>query len=173
MGIHLLSVSALPGPKPAHYGRSAPDSWSTRKSCSLCPRIESLKRMEFFLNTAWALLALLVLCLWLRIEHRAHSKRGLPFVSLVMLIVMLFPVISVSDDLWSLQNPAETDTCLRRVHPASFPHSDFPAMDAHPEPVFYGATFGDPSIAVPEGSPLLRIDNPALHSVQTRPPPAV
>jgi hypothetical protein len=129
--------------------------------------------MEFFLNSAWAVLALFVVCLWLRIEHRAHSKRGLPFVSLVMLIVILFPVISVSDDLWSIQNPAETDTCHRRIHLASPPHSNFTAMAAHPEPLFAALTFGYPSIALPEDLPFLRIGNPALHSVETRPPPAV
>jgi hypothetical protein len=75
--------------------------------------------MELFLNSAWALLAVAIVYLWLRLGRRAVSERQMSFVALVMLIVILFPVISVSDDLWSIQNPAETDTCQRRDHCAA------------------------------------------------------
>ena len=94
------------------------------------------------------------------------------FVALVMLIVILFPVISVSDDLWSIQNPAETDTCQRRDHRVCCSHSIFPAIAALPEPVLAELRFGYQSIAVPHDRPFVDVENPALAPIQNRPPPA-
>ncbi len=128
--------------------------------------------MELFLNSAWALLAVVFVGLWLRIEQRDHADRRLPFIALVMLILILFPVISVSDDLQSLQNPAETDTCQRRDHLASCPHFLFPAITALPEPVFPDLTFGFQRFTGPLNLPIIAIDNPALDAIQNRPPPA-
>ena len=127
--------------------------------------------MEFLLNSAWALLGILVVCFWFRSEHRTQPDRRLRFVSLVMLFVILFPVISVSDDLWSIQNPAETDTCQRRDHVASSPHSTFPAIAAPPEPFFAELTFGYRRLSAPNSLPLGRFDDPARDPIQTRPPP--
>lgn len=128
--------------------------------------------MELFLNSAWALLAIVIACLWLRIEQRDQTGRRLPFIALVMLILLLFPVISVSDDLQSLHNPAETDTCQRRDYLASCPHYIFPALAALPEPVFAELTFGFQRFTAPLNLPVIAIDNPALDSIQNRPPPA-
>jgi len=66
--------------------------------------------MELFLNFSWALLTIASVCLWMRMERRIGAERRLPLVALALLIVILFPVISVSDDLQVLQNPAESDT---------------------------------------------------------------
>jgi hypothetical protein len=127
--------------------------------------------MEFFLNSAWAMMAALVVCLWLRLESRGSGDRRLPFVALVMLIVILFPVISVSDDLWSIQNPAESDTCLRRGHLASSPHSIFPATAAPPQPTFAMLRSGYQRLSTPQDPDLPRLENPALVPIQNRPPP--
>jgi hypothetical protein len=128
--------------------------------------------MELFLNFAWVMMAVAIVCLWVRFEHRSGAKRRLPFIALVMLIVILFPVISVSDDLWSIQNPAETDTWQRRDHLASCPHSVFPAIAALPEPAFAVLTVGFQRFNAPL-HPLLRaVGNPAFDIIQNRPPPA-
>jgi len=76
--------------------------------------VESGQSVEIILNLAWALVAVAAICIWERKETRVGRERQLPFIALVMLIVILFPAISVSDDLWSIQNPAETDTLQRR-----------------------------------------------------------
>jgi hypothetical protein len=128
--------------------------------------------MEFLLNSAWVILALLVVCFWLRLEHRSPPDRRLPFVALVVLIVILFPAISVSDDLWSIQNPAETDTCLRRDHLAPHPQSIFPAIAACPEPTFAGLRTGYRRITAVHGLTFQPLKNPALDPIQNRPPPA-
>jgi len=84
--------------------------------------------MELLLNFAWMLLAAGIVCHWLQIQGREPAGRRLSFIALVMLIVILFPAISVSDDLQSIQNPAEINSGQRRAHLATSPHSVFPAI---------------------------------------------
>jgi len=69
--------------------------------------------METVLNLAWALLVMLMFGLWMRFApHTGPNRRGdsprIQFVALAVLILLLFPVISVTDDLQAIQNPAET-----------------------------------------------------------------
>jgi hypothetical protein len=94
------------------------------------------------------------------------------FVALAVLILILFPVISVTDDLQAAQNPAETDCCLRRNHACSTPHSIIPAIAALPLPVFAELSFGALHVVAPGSLPAPLLENPALAPVQNRPPPA-
>jgi hypothetical protein len=128
--------------------------------------------MELFLNSAWALIAIGIVSLWLRLGPRTHAHRRLQFISLVMLITILFPVISVSDDLLSLHNPAETDTCQRRDHLASCPHSIFPPIAVLPEPLRAEPAFGFSRLLAVISLPLLTAETPALGPIQNRPPPS-
>lgn len=137
------------------------------------PVVKSGISMEFLLNSAWALVAIVSVCLWLRQGRRATADRRMSFVGLVMLIVILFPVISVSDDLWSIQNPAETDTYQRRDHLASSPHCLFPVISALPQPAFGEPNFEFGGLDVLFEAPPRAVDNPACFSIQNRPPPAV
>ena len=146
------------------------DRLSTQKV--LKPWYRIVKSMEILLNLSWALLSVLTVCLWMCLESRTGAGRRMSFISLVMLIVILFPVISVSDDLWSIQNPAETDTCLRRAHEAASAHPTFPCTAALAEPVFAAPRFGFQRFAAPLALRSLAIDNPALNAIKNRPPPA-
>ena len=128
--------------------------------------------MELFLNSAWAITAAIIVGLWLRFGNRDNPERRLSLVALVMLIVILFPVISVSDDLWALHFPAEADTCHRRDHLASHQHSVFSALAGLPEAAPAELTFGYQRLAAPHAQQPLAINCPALGSVQNRPPPA-
>jgi len=133
--------------------------------------------MELFLNLAWVVLAVLMVCLWPHFAPRTgrdgHMQdRRLQLVVLAVLLLILFPVISVTDDLQAVQNPAETDTSLRRDHAAASPHSIFPAVAALPLPVFAELFFGSPSMAATRSIAVPAIDQPALASIQNRPPPA-
>jgi len=58
------------------------------------------------------------------------------------LIVILFPVISVTDDLGAAQNPAELACCASRHHAALCTHSIFPADATLPPLVFAELSFG-------------------------------
>lgn len=127
--------------------------------------------MELFLNSAWAALAVASLVAWLRADHR--RQRRLPFTAWIMLIVILFPVISVSDDLWSIQNPAETDTSLRRDHIGSAIHFDLFHLAALPEPTFSGPAMEFGRSLSPGGMRLIVPHNLAFDAVQNRPPPTV
>jgi len=128
--------------------------------------------MEIFLNLVWASLALASIGLWARFERRAGSERHLPMIALGLLLVILFPVISVSDDLWAIQNPAEADTCLRRNHDTVCLHSILPPPIASPEPLFGPAQSDSSQLFSLAKLPLPRHAAPALSPVENRPPPA-
>ena len=128
--------------------------------------------MELFLNSTWAVMAMVIVFLWLLFEGRAKTETRLSFIALVMLIAVLFPVISVSDDLWSLHNPAETDTYQRRDHLGSCPHSIFPVISALPEAAPPELTLGFHGFVALLSVTQRTVENPALASIQNRPPPS-
>jgi hypothetical protein len=128
--------------------------------------------MEIFLNLAWMAVALVSVVLWLRSERRTGKELRLPLIALAMLLLILFPVISVSDDLWSIQNPAETDSMQRRDHVAPCPHCLFPAVAM---PVASLLALFRPEIQYISALPVSTLrthENPARDSVENRPPPA-
>ena len=134
--------------------------------------VESVRRMEIFLNLAWACLAIVSVCLWMRFEHRTSAQRRLPLIALIMLLVILFPVISVSDDLWSLQNPAETDTCQRRHQIAPSLHSILPFIAAPLAPLFAQLNLDVRHFSASIDIPIETCAIPTLEGIENRPPPA-
>ena len=126
--------------------------------------------MELLCNFVWALVATASVCFWLKVGRRTPKNGHSSLVGLAMLAVILFPVISVSDDLWTLQNPAESDTCLRRDHrDGSFtPHLSTPAV---PEPIQNGLIYGSRCLEIPRLGKLNLADNPLLGFIENRPPP--
>jgi hypothetical protein len=128
--------------------------------------------MELFLNLAWAGLATLTVGWWLSCAPDAGAHRRTQFVALALLLLVLFPVISVTDDIQAFQNPAETDCCQRRDHACSAPHSTLPQGPALLMPAIAELPFGFLRLAAP-GSILTRVfDHPALAPIESRPPPA-
>jgi len=128
--------------------------------------------MELFLNSAWALLAIAIGCLWQRFERSASADRRQSFIAVLVLIAILFPVISITDDLWALYNPAETETCQRRDHLASNSHVIFPAVADLPLQGLADLCFGFQPVILPLHLPVLAVDNPAFDAIENRPPPA-
>jgi hypothetical protein len=131
--------------------------------------------MELALNLVWACLAVVLLRLWLRYVPREEAIRWAQPIALFMVILILLPVISVTDDLQMAQNPAEADAyylCTRRDHAVAGPHSIFPVAAVLPIPVFAGISFGHPRYATPSNLPAPTVLNPALAAIQSRPPPA-
>jgi hypothetical protein len=129
-------------------------------------------RMESILNFAWATLAAGMLILWLRHVRSNPASRGTQFAALAMLILILFPVISVTDDLLASQNPAETESYLRRDHATVSPHSIVPVLAALPPSVFSRIFSGFLGLVAYSLHPTPVVDNPAMAAIQNRPPPA-
>lgn len=128
--------------------------------------------MEPIFNLVWALVAVAAIGFWFA---QGRSKAGCnrsSAIGLALLVVILFPVISVSDDLWSLQNPTETDSFHRRDYGGGTPHFQPIAAASFPD------TFGPEllfawriSLSHLTASPT--VENPALRPVENRPPPAL
>lgn len=127
--------------------------------------------MELVFNSVWTLVSLASVCLWLRFGRRTGNRRHLSLIALIMLVAILFPVISVSDDLWSIQNPAETDTFLRRDHRDSGVPAQFLLMSGLPCIAALALTFEFQRFDMPRLASLPVSDKPALDPIDNRPPP--
>ena len=127
--------------------------------------------MEPLFNLVWALVATASICFWLKRGRRTPKSGHSSLVGLAMLAVMLFPVISVSDDLWSLQNPAETDSCHRRDQIDGHIQKHFPATAAVPEPIGVELISGSSAWTCHALRELTAVINPCLGFIENRPPP--
>ena len=127
--------------------------------------------MELLLNLAWVAVAAVLVCLWLRGDAWHNPDRRRQLIAIAVLIAILFPVISVSDDLLAVQNPAETDNYLRRDHlvPSHTPVLPLLAMIA--PAIFAGLGFSFLRFVAPSLLPTLRPDRPELNGIDNRPPP--
>lgn len=131
--------------------------------------------MELTLNLGWALVAVWILYAWVRMAPRTAMDRRTQFVALAVVIMILLPVISETDDLIAAQNPAEFDCSVyiaRRDHDGSSPHSIVPAAAAPPAPAFAGLSFAYVHVAAPGYRAAPFVEHPALGPIQNRPPPA-
>jgi hypothetical protein len=130
-------------------------------------------RMEYVFNLVWALAATASVYFWLKSGQRSPRAGHSPLVGLAMLVVILFPVISVSDDLWSLQNPVEINTCHRRDQCGGVNHTHFPAPAALPEAVYAEQNSEFWLQAIPQLIESHASSNPAFGFIENRPPPAL
>lgn len=131
--------------------------------------------MELILNLFWVVLSLFLLALWHHLHASpADSPQRHPaaqLISLALVLLILFPVISVSDDLLAAQSPAETCSLRKASDAASDHHTSHHDMAAAlPAP----AAFTHP----PSSTPLRAWDAPGMIFLQlapvihNRPPPS-
>ena len=133
--------------------------------------------MELFLNFAWLALAASMCCLWVRCApHRSNGRPAdlwMQLVALAVLILILFPVISITDDLQAAQNLAETDTCACRDHECSAHHSIFLAAAASlPLPIFETVPASLIRSIALDARSTAGIQFPPLSAFQNLPPPS-
>lgn len=127
--------------------------------------------MELFLNLAWLCLAALVTGTWLVFGPRRACSMRLQLAALFMLVLILFPVISVTDDLQTALQLAEDDSYLRRDHAAPLVTAlDLPAQ---PFTLLEPVTDRPSEARIRALLPLLPADEPARAAVGNRPPPAI
>jgi hypothetical protein len=127
--------------------------------------------MELVLNLVWVLLAAAIVRLWICHAPNQSVRRRTQFAAMLLLLLVLFPVISVTDDLQAMQNPAESESTLRRANAAVSPHSVFPEVAAVLPSEFTEISLSVLPFAACTLFPGPAIDNPALAPVQNRPPP--
>ncbi len=129
--------------------------------------------MEVFLNLAWVSVAMVLACLWLRWGDRDGASRRRQIVALAILIAILLPVISVSDDLMAMQNATETDSVQRRDHlVAGGAHIVLPFVAVLSVAIFGGLPFGFQRFVSPGTLPHPALQSPERTAIQNRPPPA-
>jgi len=130
--------------------------------------------MELALNLEWMAMAAAMCWLWVRHARREGRGRLTQFVSLALVLAMMFVVITMYDDMAMAQNPAEI-RCFQR--------EDDLSAHAHVHAPFHPAVASTPTLAaeVPfnmfsfavVGSLLVpTVELPFLSSIQSRPPPA-
>ncbi|WP_035354496.1 hypothetical protein [Edaphobacter aggregans] len=72
--------------------------------------------MELLLNLLWFSVSLLLVAFWVRAVRLGHTQlTWTTFVALALLLVLLFPVISMTDDLVAMAAPSEGEHFVRRV----------------------------------------------------------
>lgn len=133
--------------------------------------------MELILNLAWVLVAAAALASWSLVSRRVKgsSRRIAPqLLALGVLLLILFPAISITDDLWAVRNPAETDILVRRHDEATHHLGALP----HGQPVLLTGRYEGPSTAELgyAALPLQELpfhQAPARFAIVIRPPPVL
>lgn len=70
--------------------------------------------MELFLNLAWALLSILLIAGWVWSIRKGHTEfHWTTLVALALLLVLLFPAISMTDDRVAMSTPVELEHMMR------------------------------------------------------------
>jgi hypothetical protein len=130
--------------------------------------------MEIVLNVAWALCSLGLICFWTRSTASTQVSRRTQVLALAMVVLLLLPVISLSDDLMAMQGPAESDACLRRaLHSDSAHFSAVPTSFALPELVVSSLALSGASQEVSEDLSLMPPTVFLTRCLDSRPPPQV
>ncbi len=129
--------------------------------------------MELTLNLGWALIAFWMLFAWVRNAPHAAQLRRVQLVALALVIAILLPAISMTDDLVAAQNPAEIDCCARRVHDhAHRAHSVVPPVASLPHPGIGEASLAFAGLSPVNKRPSPMVESLCFASVENRPPPA-
>jgi hypothetical protein len=130
--------------------------------------------MEITLNLVWLVLASAMLVLWIRQGRQRWGTPDRPYMQMVafaVLLLILFPVISVTDDLQAAQGMVETDSSLRRDVEGVQPHSIYPAIATMPEPGVSFPLFVSGFMLVVSDRPFAVPSSPLLSMPVNRPPP--
>jgi hypothetical protein len=70
--------------------------------------------VELFLNLAWAALSILLIAGWIWSIRKGHTQfRWTTLVALALLLVLLFPAISMTDDRVAMNRPVDAEHMMR------------------------------------------------------------
>ena len=128
--------------------------------------------MELILNFGWAVVAVCMICAWLRLVPAAAQSRRAQLVALAVVVLILLPAISMTDDLIAAQNPAEVVLSVRRDHDDFVgPHSIVPLNASLPLPAFASLEIADSHLAAPGHLSAPFVESLFAATIQSRPPP--
>jgi hypothetical protein len=91
--------------------------------------------MENFLNFCWILLSATALVAWARQSQQARSGRRRRLVALFCFLVLMFPVISATDDLHPVAQAMED--CSKRIHKTAVRCSAHLKLERGPSQVLF------------------------------------
>jgi glucan phosphoethanolaminetransferase (alkaline phosphatase superfamily) len=128
--------------------------------------------MELALNLGWTAMATLMCWLWVRHARREGRGRWAQFISLTLVLFMMFVVIGIYDDMAMAQNPAETRCFQREDDLGTHEHAPLhPTVASIPTPAAE-LLFSTLRSAVPDSLLVPSLKVPLHSSIQNRPPPA-
>jgi hypothetical protein len=128
--------------------------------------------VEILLNITWAVCSLILIRFWMRRGISKPIPRHTQFLALGMTLLLLLPVISLSDDLLAMQAPAETDTCVRRVQQSDNLHPvNWPLASAQPPSIYLPALIGLVAMQLPPREERAVPPDTVLFFIENRPPP--
>jgi|SRR5271166_1130299 len=129
--------------------------------------------MQSVLNLEWVVLATLMCWLWLRHPARCEGRgRWAQVISLALVLVMMFVVITMYDDMAMAQSPAETSCFAREDFSGARAHAMLHPVANFAQPLFLEPSFEAFYLGVLGDHPAPALRSPALGSIQNRPPPA-
>jgi hypothetical protein len=129
--------------------------------------------MELFLNLAWVLVAGTLVYRWLEGGGSNNPDWRPQLIAIAVLIAILFPVISMSDDLLTVQSTFEADNYLRRDHLAPSATPVPPGLAIVTAVIFAGFGFGFMRFAAPSRLPIEKPQRFEITTISNRPPPSV
>jgi hypothetical protein len=127
--------------------------------------------MELALNLGWMALATVMCWLWAHHGRREGRGRWAQGVALALVLVMMFVVITIYDDMAMAQNPAETRCFQREDDLGAYAHASVHLTVALTPTLAAEPNFNTFRFAVPGGLLVPTVEVPALSSIQNRPPP--
>jgi hypothetical protein len=145
-------------------------------------QLQSRTGVEILLNCVWLVLGLSLLSVWSGHAWRTHTagperllpSRRLQFTALLLLVILLFPVISVTDDIAMCTAPRDAERALRLHDPFD---SAQPTPALLPSAMAWMDTISlmlrtGPSRPVEQDAKVTILLAGTLFPVDSRPPPA-
>jgi len=128
--------------------------------------------MELALNLGWTAVATAMCWLWAQYARREGRGRSVQFISLALVLVMMFVVITMYDDMAMAQSPAETRCFQREDDLGAHAHAPLHPVVPSTPTVAAVPPFNTFRFAVTGSLHVATVKVPALSSIQNRPPPA-
>jgi glucan phosphoethanolaminetransferase (alkaline phosphatase superfamily) len=128
--------------------------------------------MELALNLEWMAMAIVMCWLWVRHARHEGRRRSVQFVSLALVLVMMFVVITIYDDMAMTQNPAETRCFQREDDFGAHAHAPLHPVVASTPTFAAEIPFKTFRFSVAGSLHVPTVKVPVLSSIQNRPPPA-